>query len=274
MHYETLRACLNNERPAETASDIGEAAQRRMLSIRGEPLFLADWLRPVFVHFEVPAKELQRVVPFELDLYQGKAYVSLVAFTMRRMRPCRGGRLTEWLLKPIATNDFLNVRTYVRHHDEPGIYFLSEWMNNRFSVRLGPWTFGLPYRFCELNYQHGHEEGNLSGLVRQTIGGPSFRYKAELTEAGFLPCSTGSLDEFLLERYTAFTAHKTTRRFFRIWHRSWAQRAIEVSVADCSLLTEVWPWFAEAKLVGANYSPGARDVWMGRPHRVVGNRPL
>ena len=46
-----------------------------MLSVRGEPLFLADWLRPVFVHYEVPAKELQRDVPFELDLYQGKAYV-------------------------------------------------------------------------------------------------------------------------------------------------------------------------------------------------------
>ena len=28
------------------------------------------------------------------------------------------------------------------------------------------------------------------------------------------------------------------------------------------------PWFADAKLIGANYSPGAHDVWMGRPHRA------
>jgi uncharacterized protein len=34
------------------------------------------------------------------------------------------------------------------------------------------------------------------------------------------------------------------------------------------LLETVWPWFADAKLAGAHYSPGARNVWMGRPHRV------
>src|SRR5690242_15200228 len=108
MHCETSKA---TERKAE----LSEAARRRLLSSRGEPLFLADWLRPVFIHYEVPARLLQRDVRFELDLHEGKAYVSLVAFTMRRMRPFYGGALTAWLLKPIANNDFLNVRTYVRH---------------------------------------------------------------------------------------------------------------------------------------------------------------
>ncbi len=264
MHCETL----SNERTTETGSDFSEAARRRLLSVKGEPLFLADWLRPVFVHYEVSAERLQREVPFELDLRDGKAYVSLVAFTMRRMRPFRGGPFTAWLLKPVAWNDFLNVRTYVRHRGEPGIYFLTEWMNNPFTVRLGPWTFGLPYRFGELNYQHEHGTGRVNGSVRETIHGPSFEYESELTESAFAPCPAGSLDEFLLERYTAFTAHKTKRRFFRIWHRPWVQQFIPISVPSIRLLENVWPWFADATLVGANYSPGARDVWMGRPHRV------
>jgi uncharacterized protein YqjF (DUF2071 family) len=238
------------------------------LSVKGEPLFLADWLRPVFVHYEVSAERLQRDVPFELDLREGKAYVSLVAFTMRRMRPFRGGPFTAWMLKPIARNDFLNVRTYVRHRGEPGIYFLAEWMNNAFSVRLGPWTFGLPYRFGELNYRNEHESGCVKGSVRETDCGPSYEYAGELRKPAFAPCPAGSLDEFLLERYTAFTAHKTKRRFFRIWHRPWLQQSIPVSVHSIRLLENVWPWFADATLVGANYSPGASDVWMGRPHRV------
>ncbi len=257
MHCETLSI----ERP-------GEAARERLLSVWGEPLFFADWLRPVFIHFEVPAAELQRDVPFELDLYEGKAYVSLVAFTMRGMRPRVGGRLSAWLCKPIATNEYLNVRTYVRHRGEPGIYFLTEWMNNPFSVRLGPLTFGLPYRFGELNYQHRPEEGILKGEVREKVSGATFRYEGQLTEPALIPCPAGSLDEFLLERYTAFTAHNGKRRFFRIWHPAWQQRAIRVSVTDKSLLAEVWPWFSEATLVGGNYSPGARDVWMGRPHQI------
>ncbi|HEX4264539.1 MAG TPA: DUF2071 domain-containing protein [Verrucomicrobiae bacterium] len=239
-----------------------------MLSVTGEPLFFADWLRAVFVHYEVPAAELQRDVPFELDLHDGKAYVSLVAFTMRGMRPCRGGRLAAWLFKPIATNDYLNFRTYVRHDGEPGIYFLTEWMNNPFSVRLGPLTFGLPYRFGEMNYKHRHEDGFLTGAVRESTDGSSFAYEATLAKHDSVPCPAGSLDEFLLERYTAFTAHKSKRRFFRIWHQPWRQQAIRVSVSDNRLLREVWPWFSAATLAGANYSPGARDVWMGRPHQI------
>jgi uncharacterized protein YqjF (DUF2071 family) len=264
MHCETFSI----ETTAESRFSVSEAARRRLLSIRREPLLFADWLRPVFIHFEVPADALQHDVPFTLDLREGKAYVSLVAFTMRRMRPFRGGPFTSWLLKPIAKNDFLNVRTYVRHRGEPGIYFLTEWMNSPISVHLGPITFGLPYHFGELNYQHHREEGTLTGTVQETANGPALKYEGEVTPSPLTPCPTGTLDEFLLERYTAFTSHKTSRRFFRIWHQPWQQQPIHISIRDLDLLKSEWPWFADAQLAGANYSPGARDVWMGRPHRV------
>lgn len=247
------------------AESTSEAARQRLLSIPGEPLFVADWLRVVFIHYEVPAQELQSDVPFELDLFDGKAYVSLVAFTMRRMRPRRGGRIAAWLLRPIASNDYLNVRTYVRHRGEPGIYFLKEWMNNPFSSWLGPWTFGLPYRFGELDY-HNHITPH--GLVREQSGGPCLAYNAELPVQAFAPCPESSVDEFLLERYTAFTCHGRKRRFFRIWHPPWPQTRINVSVSDSRLIKETWTWFARAKLLSANYSPGAREVWMGRPHSI------
>jgi uncharacterized protein len=265
MHWETSSI----ERPIEPADDLGDAARKRMLSAKGEPLFFADWLQAVFIHYEVPAAELQRDVPFELDLRGGKAYVSLVAFTMRGMRPCHGGRLAAWLFKPVAGNDYLNFRTYVRHDGEPGIYFLTEWMNNRFSVRLGPLTFGLPHRFGELNYRHRDKTGILAGAVCEKTDGPSFAYEATLEKPDFAPCPAGSLDEFLMERYTAFTARRTKRRFFRIWHPPWKQQAIQVSVLDNRLLFGVCPWFSSATLAGANYSPGARDVWMGRPHQIA-----
>lgn len=252
------------------SEDRSEAARRRMLAMRGEPLFLADWLRAVFVHYEVPADKLQREVPFELDLHDGKAYVTLVAFTLDAMRLRAGGRLAAWMMRPIASNRFLNVRTYVRHRGEPGIYFIREWLDNRLSVRLGPATFGLPYRFGKLNYEHAHESGAMRGVVRETSNGPAFRYRATL-DAGkeFQPCAAGSLDDFLIERYLAFTSHGGTRRFFRVWHPPWRQARVEVVVDDRSLPAHAWSWFADARLVGANYSPGVTDVWMGRPQRIV-----
>jgi uncharacterized protein YqjF (DUF2071 family) len=90
------------------------AAKERLLSRRGEPLFYANWDNVLFIHYEIEPDELQRRTPYPLDLYHGRAFVSLVAFTMRGMRPRLGGALGALFFKPIATHNFLNIRTYVR----------------------------------------------------------------------------------------------------------------------------------------------------------------
>jgi uncharacterized protein YqjF (DUF2071 family) len=157
----------------------------------------------------------------------------------------------------------------VNHGGERGIYFLTEWLSNWLSVQLGPVLYGLPYHYAEINYRHAHEEHHLSGDVKPQDGVGKFKYEAELRAGGtFVPCNNGSPDEFLLERYTAFTACGATRRFFRIWHPPWPQTPVKVSVQNDSLLDTTWPWFAGARSIGANYSPGFQEVWMGRAHRV------
>src|SRR5215831_3753662 len=85
------------------AGEPSAAARQRMLSRRFEPLFLAAWDSVLMIHCEVDPEALQRSVPFELDLYDGRAFVTLVTFTLRGMRPRFGGRLTARLLQPIAT---------------------------------------------------------------------------------------------------------------------------------------------------------------------------
>ena len=243
------------------------AARERMLSLRGEPLFFSDWLRAVFIHYEVDPDELQRKVPFPLDLRAGRAYVSLVAFTMHGLRPRLGGKLASWLFAPIATHELLNVRTYVRHDNEPGIFFIAEWVPNRLSEWLGPRMFGLPYRHGRLEYDHDVKRGTIAGTV--SAGTSRFSYEAEIDPAvKFRPCGDGSLSEFLLERYTAFTSYRSCRRFFRVWHPPWLQKEVDVRVCDDSLLRANFRWFQTARFVGANYAPAAERVWMGRPQRI------
>ena len=236
-----------------------------MLANKGEPLFLAAWDRAVFIHYEADPCLLQRQIPFQLDLRDGRAFVSIVAFTLLRMRPRSGGRLGEWLFKPIASHEFLNVRTYVRHAGEPGIFFLAEWLSNLLSVRLGPRTFGLPYRFGHLKYAHTHEDGEIQGTITASEG--RLEYRATIPAASFDPSEYGSQTEFLLERYAAFTWHRGRRRLFRVWHEPWAQTPIEIELTADDLLGSTGEWWNSAECVGANYSPGV-DVWMGRPHRI------
>ena len=83
---------MDSSLQVEVGNALNAAARRRLLSRRAEPLFFADWNRAVFVHYEVDPRALQRDVPFPLDLCKGRAYVSLVAFTMQGMRLRFGGR--------------------------------------------------------------------------------------------------------------------------------------------------------------------------------------
>src|SRR5438270_12656671 len=99
---------------------------------------------------------------------------------MRGMRPRIGGKLAALLFKPIATHEFLNVRAYVRHRGESGIYFLAEWLSNPLSVHLGPALFGLPYRFSEIEYQHRHQAGSLRALVTAPNDASRLAYHATI----------------------------------------------------------------------------------------------
>ena len=253
---------MNTIRDACTPGDL---ARERMLSVRWEPLFDARWDRAVFIHYEADPHALQRSVPFPLDLHDGRAFVSLVAFTMQKMRPRLGGRIGEWLFKPVATHEFLNVRTYVRVHGEPGIFFLAEWLSNRLSVPLGPALFGLPYRYARIGYDHDNATRNLTGHVAAKQG--RLDYQGIIRTAGLALCETGSLAEFLMERYTAFTRRFEARRMFRVWHEPWKYAPLDVDVVEENLLTQTGEWWTRAQYAGASYSPGV-DVWMGRPLRV------
>jgi len=247
-----------------------DAAQVRMLASPREPLFFANWLNVVMIHLEVEPRTLSVATPFELDLWEGRAFVTLVAFTLDGMRPRFGGSLTRMLFKPLASHHFLNVRTYVRQGNETGIHFLAEWLDSRLAVVLGPRVFSLPYRYGHVSYQNTWAAGTLSGSVVDDQTGTTFGYRADTggDAARFAPCAAGSLDEWLMERYTAFNCGRGRRRFFRVWHEPWPQVRVKACLAARGLLASRWPFMSEAQLIGAHYSPGVRAVWMGWPHKL------
>lgn len=263
----------------EAGGEVGARsaeARRRMSERRGEHVFTAGWRQVLMVHLEVDPERLARAVPFELDLWDGRAFVTLVAFTMRGMRPAVDGWLGFFgalLFRPIATHRFLNVRTYVRYGSDVGIHFLAEWLSSGLAVRLGPPTFGLPYRHGRLTYRQDVGRGALEGDVVDVRTGGRLRYRGVMERgADFAPCEAGSREAWCMERYMAFTERAGIRRTFRVWHPPWRQVPTEVEVTERGLLAEHWPWMREAPIVGGNYSPGFGGVWMGRPRRFRGAR--
>jgi len=245
-------------------------------------LFHCSWQRVLFLHYRVAPQFLQPQVPFDLDLHDAQAYVSLVAFTLCNMR--LNHPHLKFVTQPLHTHAFLNVRTYVRVGNMPGIYFLAEWLNNRLATMLGPILYGLPYRFGQLNYHHNPCNGSLRGQVTSLSSPiancklpiantlPNLRYHASLpTSAIYQPASADTLTHFLLERYIAFTKHGPFRRLFHVWHDPWPQTPIQAEIESNTLLHQTGPWFAHAHFLFANFSPGLSSVQMSWPQRLTDN---
>ena len=225
-----------------------------------KPLFHADWLSAVFLHFAVDADWLQPQIPLELDRFDGRAFVSLVAFTQARLRPIRSGRFVEWLSAPLARHEFLNLRTYVRHGDTRGILFLAEWIPNRLAVLIGPRMYGLPYRLGKLEYSNDLRFRELRGHA--TSFRRSLSYRATLLSRDFKH-ATSSLDHFLVERYTAFTSRDRTIRRFDVAHEPWPIVRLDARITESTLL----PWPIQQPTL-AHFSPGVFDVAITAPSLV------
>jgi uncharacterized protein YqjF (DUF2071 family)/uncharacterized membrane protein YphA (DoxX/SURF4 family) len=246
-------------------------ARSRMLRPGERPMFFADWDEVLFVHFAVDPEVLQPHVPFDLDLFDGRAYVSVVAFTQRDLRPRIGGRLAAIASAPLAEHEFLNVRTYVRHGGGHGIYFLAEWIPNRLAALVGPPMYGLPYRLGRLRYASRKPAADRPGRYRAQVVAPVGRMEFEAEVDAGLPLRPArrGLETFLLERYTAFTRAAGVDRRFRVWHAPWRCARARVALRDATLLRAAFPWLAEWCPAMAHYSPGVRDVWIGPPRRLA-----
>jgi uncharacterized protein len=225
-------------------------------------LFIGDWDSLAMVHLQIAPQHLQPAVPFELDLFEGSAFVSLVFFTMRGMRLARGARLLNWLFYPFREQRFLNVRTYVRHQGEPGIHFIAEWISNPLCVHLGPVLYSLPYR--RGRHRFSHHRRSVTDLLTNTSLTCNIRFSGP-----FATCERGSRDEFLFERYAAVNSYGEAPKCFHVSHAPWEQCRADSVIMDDSLLGQHFHWFPHAHLAGANYSPGVCGVQMGWPIKIA-----
>src|SRR5262249_61546554 len=90
--------------------------------IMRKPVGFQEWRDLLFLHWEMSPGVIRPLVPrrLELDLFDGRAYVTLIPFAIPESLPVRAPR--------VLSSDLLevNLRTYVLGPDgEPGIYFWS-----------------------------------------------------------------------------------------------------------------------------------------------------
>lgn len=206
-----------------------------------EPVLLhQNWHHLLFLHWEVPAADLQALIPSSLsvDTFQGKAYVALVPFTLTGVRAVMTPPL-PW----ISHFHEVNVRTYVHYQGrDPGVWFFSLDASSKLAVAAARASYKLAYLDAEIAFTV--TEGALPEIEFDTRRTDSrgampanahIRYKP--VEGPFGAAIPGTLEHFLMERYILYAQDEQHRLYrARVHHQPYPVQRAEVSALDETLI--------------------------------------
>lgn len=186
------------------------------------------WHDLLFAHWPVPADRLRARIPesLELDTFEGRAWLGVVPFRMTGVR-------LRWTppLPGLSAFPELNVRTYVRHRDRPGVWFFSLDATNAFAVAAARAWFHLPYFRARMSCER---EGEVIcyGHERTHTGAPPARFAGRYAPTGpVFRAERGTLEHWLAERYCLYAASADgTLRRADIHHAPWALQAATATI--------------------------------------------
>jgi hypothetical protein len=191
------------------------------------------WSDVLFLHFEVDAHELQTKVPFPIDLFEGKAVVSIVPFAMGRIRfPFLP--VIPWLSRLLE----LNLRTYVTVSGKPCVYFFILDANHLPGVLVARTFFQLPYRLRKMtlinknNYQFESDYLKIKASVQEEIISTDF-------------------DRWATERYALVTKFLGRDLIGVVEHQPWILQKSQIDSIQDSFSKE---FFQVNKLISASYA--------------------
>lgn len=202
------------------------------------------------MHWRYPIDAVRALVPreLELDTWDGSAWLGVVPFEMQDIRP-------SWLPR-FAALDFLetNLRTYVHHRGEPGVFFFSLEASSRLAVHAARIGWSLPYHFA---------------AMKRTIEDDAIRYRSVRASdpraaldvtyrvGGALESSEpGSFEFFLLERYYLFSMRRGRVYQGHVHHVPYPAHRAEVLAIDDGLVEAAGFARASATPDAVHFSPG------------------
>jgi uncharacterized protein YqjF (DUF2071 family) len=224
-----------------TAHDFNRAILRevahRPWAMPAAPWVMTQtWHDLLFAHWPVDAGILRRRVPpqFEIDMFDGTGWIGLVLFHMTNVAP-RGVPS----LPLLSQFPELNVRTYVRIGNRPGIYFFSLDAGSALAVRAARTLLNLPYYAAEMAVTT--VAGAVEYKSRRTNGDqPAALCAAYRPVGASFVASEGSLEYFLTERYCLYNLdHAGAPYRLEIHHPPWRLQPADADFSRNTMLPAV-----------------------------------
>jgi uncharacterized protein len=185
------------------------------------------WEDLLFAHWRVPVDEVRQHVPegLEVDVHDGSAWLGITPFRLTGLR-ARGTLPIPYVSSFLE----LNVRTYVRAEDKPGIWFFSLDASSRVAVEVARRTYKLPYFHARMSAtKRGEWTDYECSRIDEAGRVFSGRYRPNGSVVNAEP---GSLEWFLTERYCLYT---TTGERADIHHALWDLQPAEAEIELTSI---------------------------------------
>lgn len=221
-----------------------------------------EWQDLLFLHWEMEPKRLKRTLPpgLHLDLFEGRAFLGVVPFFMKNVRP-------RYLppLKRLSNFLEMNLRTYVFDDEgRPGVWFYSLDANRELAVGIARRLFHLPYQHALMTagkIEGGWVDYHSRRAWTQVESSFLYRQGGEPRES-----TPGTLEFFLAERYVLFTQIKGEIWNGQVHHTPYPLSPAEVEIYDERLLMLNGFEPTQRPPDYAHYSPGVKvDVYPLRP---------
>ncbi len=212
--------------------------------------YYQEWNNALFLHWKVSTDALTKLIPkdISLDTFNGEGWISLVAFTMERIRPRN-------LPSVSIISDFheINIRTYVTHDNKSGVYFLNIEAEKQISCYVARLLSGLPYTKASIQFQ-----------TKDT----SRKYVSTNTQKGFQLntnfiigeriINKSALDNWLTERYCLYLSKDEKVFRYETHHKSWDLN--EVKILDLKTDYKIGNILLNRKPDLAHFSAGVKVV--------------
>lgn len=186
----------------------------------GAWIYYQEWNRALFLHWRVPEELLLPLVPetTTLLLSDEAAWISLVAFTMEKVRP----RLLP-ALPFVSYFHEVNLRTYVTLNNKPGVYFFSMEAEKRVAAWTAKFLSGLPYEHA---FIHRH---NAASQQEYKVHNKRKAFELDTT---FIPgekiANKSPIDLFLTEKYCLYQQMKNKLYRYEIHHKPWPLQTVKL----------------------------------------------
>lgn len=206
--------------------------------------FYQEWNDAIFLHWKVDLALLRKLVhkDIEIDLFEGEAWVSLVAFDMENIK------LKKFpAFPPVSNFHEINIRTYVKHEHKTGVYFLSLEASKKLSTYIAKTISELPYRYSKMSREENYyKSANIQYQDRFEL---NFKVGKEKT-------NKTKLDKWLTERYALFQEGKTCINEFEIHHPEWP--IFDVTIEDSTIHYPRYERLMIGEPMLTHYSPGVQ----------------